>query len=154
MALGGLTWDLLKLGTRKFFLKPFFEALENLRKENEKTYGFRILKMKFQFDDIEIIMGGIEPPKLAAVSLVFNELVKRKNRIEKEIGTLIDTIETPISFNPSIDKKGYSAYNIETRTDNLESYLSLWKIWYMGGHRRCTIYDLKKEKFMESHPNK
>lgn len=154
MALGGLTWDLLKFGTKKFFLKPFFDALENLGKENEKTYGFRILKMKFQFDDIEIVMGGIEPPRLATVSLVFNELVKRRNRIEKEIETSIDTIETPIFFNPSVDKKGYSPYSLETRPDNLESYLELWKIWYMGGHRWCTIYDLNKDEFRESHPNK
>jgi hypothetical protein len=154
MTLGGLAWDLLKFGARKFFLKPLFNALEELWKENEKTHRLRILKMKFQFDDIEIIMGGVEPPRLAAVSLVFDEIVKRRKRIEIEIQTSIDTIETPIFFNPSVDKKGYSPYNLETRPDNLESYLGLWKIWYMGGHRSCTIYDLKKDEFKESHPNK
>ena len=154
VAVGGFAWDLLKLGTRQFFLQPFFAALENLRKANEKTYGFRILKMRLQFDDIEIIMGGLQPPRLAAVALVFNELVKRKNRIEEEIGTSIDKIETPIFHNPLIDKKGYSPYGLETSPDNLDCYLEIWKIWYMGGHRDCTIYDLKKEEFKESYPNK
>ncbi len=149
----GLAWDLLKKGTKKYSFKPFYSALSRLDKANQDSYGLKIQRIKFQFDDIDIILGGIESHRIAVVSKVFNEIAKRKELIEQEIKLPINKIETPIFHNPSIDKKGYSPYLLETYLgQSLDSCLDTWKIWFMD-NRECKIYKLNDKTFLEAYPN-
>jgi hypothetical protein len=149
----GLAWDLLKKGSINYFFKPLFSALNNLEIANQKSYKLRIQSLKFQFDDIDIIFGGIEPHRIEVVSKIFNEISKRKERIEQKIKLPISKIETPIFHNPKFDKKGYSPYILNTSKGlSLESYLDLWKIWFMQ-NRECQIYKLNDETFINAYPN-
>ena len=149
----GIAWDLLKKGTKKYFLKPFYSALDKLEKANQDSYGLRIQRLKFQFDDIEIIFGGIEYHRIAVVSKIFNEISKRRETIEQKIEMPINKIETPIFHNPSIDKKGYSPYLLDNSIrQSLDSYVDMWKIWFMN-NRECQIYKLQDETFFDAYPN-
>lgn len=74
----GLAWDLLKKGTKNYFLKPFYASLTKLKEANKDSYKLRIKRMRFQFDDITIIVGGIEPHRISVISRIFNELSKKK----------------------------------------------------------------------------
>ena len=106
--------------------------------------------MKFQFDDITIIVGGIEPHRISVISKIFNELAKRKNQIEGKNELPINKIETPILYNPSIDKKGYNQYILDTVSgQEIDNYFDNWKIWFMD-NRDCKIYNLKEKTFKEA----
>jgi len=149
----GLTWDLLKKGSTQYFFKPFYSALKNLEKANRKSYKLRIQSLKFQFDDIDIILGGIEPHRIAIISKIFNEINKRKESIEQNITLKISKIETPIFHNPAIDKKGYSPYLLETSCgQSIDSYFKMWKIWF-NRNRDCYVYDLNDLTFSYAYPN-
>lgn len=149
----GLARDLLKKGTKNYFLKPFYASLTKLKEANKDSYKLRIKRMRFQFDDITIIVGGIEPHRISVISRIFNELSKRKEQIEHKIKLPINKIETPIFYNPGIDKKGYSPYLLDTESDQeIDNYLDSWKIWFMDD-RECKIYNLKEKTFKEAYPN-
>jgi hypothetical protein len=149
----GFAWDLLKKGTEKYFLKPFYEALLKLKEVNKETYKLRIIRMKFKFDDVIIVLGGIDPNRISVISIVFNEIAKRKAEIERDVGLPINKIETPIFHNPSIDKKGYSPYLLDTEPKNkIEDYIESWKIWFMDDSE-CKIYNLKENSYKEAYPN-
>jgi hypothetical protein len=150
--IGGLAWDLLKTGTKNYFLKPLFEALKKLEDTNKDSYKLKIEEMKFQFDDIDIVFGGLRVSSIATVGLVFNEIAKRRAKIERQIEMPISKIITPIFHNPSIDKKGYSPYILETHPESIESYIEMWKIGYIG-NREWTIYKLETEEYLEAYPN-
>ncbi len=153
VVVGGLTWDLLKKGTKKYFFKPFFEALKKLEESNRDSFKLKIDSIKFQFDDIEIIIGGIESHRIAVVSLIFNEIAKSKEKMERQIKLPISKIETPILYNPSIDKKGYSPYILLTKHGlPIKDYLRMWKIWFMS-NRRCKILKLAEMEYLEAFPN-
>ena len=152
IVLSGFAWDMLKKGTKNYFLKPLYEALKKLEDTNKKSYKLKIEEMKFQFDDIDIVFGGLRASSIATVGAVFNEITKRRTKIEKHIEIPISKIITPISYNPSIDKKGYSPYFLETYPETIKAYLKMWKIGYMG-NRDWIIYNLKKEEYLEAYPN-
>lgn len=149
----GLAWDLLRKGTKKYFLKPFYDALSKFEEVNKETYKLRIKRIRFQFDDIIIVVGGIEPHRISVISKIFNEISKRKAQIERDIELPINKIETPISHNPSIDKKGYSPYFLDTEPrDEIDDYVELWKIWFLDD-RECKILNLRENTFVEAYPN-
>lgn len=153
VVLYGLVWELLQKGTKKYFLEPFYTAIEKLEKANKNTYRLRIQHLKFQFDDIEIILGGIEYHRISVVSKLFSEISKRKEKIEQKIELPINKIETPVFHNPSIDKKGYSPYLLDDRSQqSIDSYFDMWKIGFMD-NRECHIYKLKDETFVNAYPN-
>lgn len=152
LIVSGMAWDLLKSGTKSYVLKPFVKALENLETANENSFKLRIVKMKLQFDDITVVFGGLQPKKAHVIGLVFDAIIKHQNVIKSHTQTEISTIETPLFYNPSVDKKGYSPYSLETHPANLEDYLREWKVYSMHD-RYCTIYNLKEKSFKEAYPN-
>ena len=150
--ISGFAWDLLKKGTKSYFLKPLYEALKKLEDINKDSGKLKIEEMKFQFDDIDIVFGGLRASSIATVGIVFNEIAKRRAKIERHIEMPISKIITPILYNPSIDKKGYSPYTLETYPESIESYLDMWKVGYIG-NRGWTIYKLNTEEYLEAFPN-
>jgi hypothetical protein len=150
--MGGIAWDLLKKGTKNYLLKPLYEALKKLEETNKDSYKLKIEEMKFKFDDIDIVLGGLRASSIATVGIVFNEIANRRAIIERHIEMPISKIITPIFYNPSIDKKGYSPYILNTYPESMESYLEMWQIGYMG-NRDWTIYKLKTEEYLEAYPN-
>ncbi|MDO6390996.1 hypothetical protein Q4E40_12715 [Pontibacter sp. BT731] len=57
IVLGGAAWDLVKAGSRSFFLRPLVQAFEKLEKQHE-YFDYTSLRLKFQ--DTEIVVYGLK----------------------------------------------------------------------------------------------
>lgn len=128
---GGFAWDIIKVGAKSYVFEPFFNALEKLNKRNEtKWNGLRILKLKFQFDDCEIFVGGLNKNFTSVMSSVFQEIAKKKPEFERRIDQQIIRIELPIE---KFERKGLSErekYTIDTFNEDysIGTFLKLWKL--------------------------
>lgn len=148
---GGIAWDLIKVGAKNYVFTPFFKALENLNTKNEKNWGgLSILKFKFQFDDCEIYVGGLNKNFTSIMSSVFNEISKKKPRFEKEVGQEIIKIELPIEVDEceGIDKR--YKYTIDTFNEDytIKAYLKLWKLTFTTDFP-IMLYDFEKDTLKE-----
>jgi hypothetical protein len=144
-----ITWDIFKYGVKKMFLRPLIDSLKNLEKANKKRFGLRIIKLKLQFDDTSIYIGGVNGNFTSIIGTVFQKLFKLMNRFKSEVDLPLTSIELPLHFDSRIDKPGYSKYIIDTFHDSRDSeyYIRQWKLTYYNG-LDCKIYDFKDDKFM------
>jgi len=109
-----------------------------------------ILKLKFQFDDCEIYVGGLNKKFTSIMSSVFSEIAKKKPRFEKEIGQEVIKIELPIE---KYDREGLSEsqkYTIETFNEDysIKTFLNLWKITFSTDFP-IAIYNFKDDSLTE-----
>lgn len=112
---GGLLWDTIKAGGKKYFLKPLFNALEELNTVNKPFGGLRIQKLKLQFDNCVIIIGGLNKNFTSILSSIFQNVAKMKPKFESDnFNQEVIKIELPIFHNPGIDKRGYSPYLLDS----------------------------------------
>ncbi len=153
LAIDGILWDGIKIVGIKYCLTPLKLALEKLSQRNENAFGLRVIRLKLQFDDITIILGGLNQNFTSIISSTFQILSTKTTHFEENLG-IINQIELPITFNESIDAKGYSPYLLETRPEefSIEYYSNLWKIIYNNGGG-CTIYEFKSNSFKDCYPN-
>ncbi|WP_375559473.1 hypothetical protein ACE193_17280 [Bernardetia sp. OM2101] len=151
---GGFLWDTIKAGGKKYLLKPLFEKLEKLNKDNSVFGGLKVRKLKFQFDNCEIIIGGLNSNFTSVISSVFNEISKKKPKFEDDNGLKVTKIELPIEYKPSIDKKDYSPYFINVFNDDyrIEVFKKMWKLTFETNFL-ILIYDFDKKKYFDAYPN-
>jgi len=149
---GGIAWDLIKSGGKKYVFKPLFQALERLNQENLQNWsGLKVLKLKLQFDDCEIYIGGLNQNFTSVVSSLFNEISKKKPFFEREVGGLeVIRIELPIIHREHLSDDDHKQYVIDTFNDDysIESFKKLWKITYVTDFP-ILIYDFKKDKLFD-----
>lgn len=146
---GGIAWDLIKSGTKKYFLQPLINAIKKLETENKNHWGLNIQTMIFSFDDIEIVIGGINPNRISVVSKVFNEFFKHRIQIVEKIGFPIKQIKTPITYNTSSDGNITGPYYLNTDTElEIDDYLKIWQINYFRGD--WAIYNLQDSMILET----
>ena len=130
---GGLVWDLIKVGSKKYVFEPFFKALEKLNSKNKKNWnGIKVLKLKFQFDDCDIYVGGLNKNFTSVISSVFQEISKKKPLIEKRTGLNIIKIEMPIEKDDreGIEKKYVYQIDVYNEDYSIEAYKKLWKLTF------------------------
>ena len=130
---GGIAWDLIKVGAKNYVLEPFFRALEKLNLKNEyNRRGLSILKLKFQFDDCEIFVGGLNKNFTSVLSSIFQEISKRKPLFEEEVGQEVIKIELPIEVDQRDGIDENYKYLIDTFNEDYtpEAYLKLWKLTF------------------------
>lgn len=151
---GGMLWDIIKIGSKKYILRPLFDSLEKLSKDNSDYGGLRILKLRFQFDNCEILIGGLNRNFTSIVSSVFNEISKMKPKFEKDHEKEVIKIELPLFYNPGIDKRGYSPYILDCFSDdyNLKSFKQMWKLTFENEHP-VLVYDFNKNDYSNAYPN-
>jgi hypothetical protein len=143
-----LTWDLIKVGAKKYLLTPLFSALESLNKANEPNWGgLKILKLKFQFDDCEIHIGGLKKNFSLVISTVFNEVAKKKPRFENEIGNEVIKIELPIICEEQSELTQKEKYKIDVYNDDysIDTFMKLWKITFLTNYP-VMIYNFNKDE--------
>ena len=129
----GMIWDLIKVGTKKYVFTPIFQALERLNTKNEQNWnGLSILKFKFQFDDCEIYVGGLNKNFTSIMSSVFREIAKKKPWFEKQIGQEVIKIELPIEKYDREYLSESQKYMIKTFNEDysIKVFLKLWKITF------------------------
>ncbi len=148
---GGFIWDLIKVGTKKYVFKPLFKALEELNEKNEPVWGrLRILKLKFQFDDCEIFIGGLNKNFISVISTVFNEVSKKKPRFEREVGQGVIMIELPIKMDEreEIDREHKYWIDVFNEDYSIEAFKKLWKITFSTNFP-VMIYDFGKDELFD-----
>lgn len=144
---GGMAWDLIKVGSKNYIFTPFINALEELNTKNEQNWnGLKILKFKFQFDDCEIYVGGLNENFTSIMSNVFNEISKKKPKFERLVGLKVIKIELPVK----IDKREWveesDKYKVDTSNKNhsINAFLKLWKLTFETEFP-VMIYDFKND---------
>jgi len=153
---GKLSWELIKVGGKQYIIQPLINALVSLEAKNAQPhFGLRILRLKVHFDDCQIIIGGLNKNFTSILSSIFQEVAKRKTQFENDNKLSLTKIELPVSFNPKIDKIGYSPYTIETfhETYKIENFIKMWKLHFMDSFE-CKIYDFDKGEYLDAYPNK
>jgi len=145
--LGGITWDLIKNQTKRYVFSPFFKALEKLNEANSNHYnGLNILKLKFQFDDCDIFIGGLNSHFTSVVSTVFQEISNKKTRFEDEIRQKVIRIELPIEFLEHLEEK----FDIDIYNDDysLDVFKNMWRITFETNYP-ILIYNFKTDKLLK-----
>lgn len=146
---GGLAWDLIKVGSKKYVFTPFFNALEKLNIKNEKSWGgINILRLKFQFDDCEIYVGGLNKSFTSVMSSVFREIAINKPKFENEVGQGVVKIELPIEVDEQPSKGNKYLLDIYNEDNSIEAYLKLWKITFTTEFP-VMIYDFETDNLKE-----
>jgi len=147
---GGLAWDVIKIGGKKYIFSPIYNALEKLNKDNSKNWGgLKILKYKLQFDDCEIHVGGVNKNFTSIFSTLFNEIAQRKPEFEKEIGQKVIKIELPIEFIEHLENvnKQFSL-DSHNKDYSIKVFKNLWKVTF-STEFPIMIYSFKDKKLFE-----
>lgn len=148
---GGIAWDIIKSGGKKYIFKPLFEALEKLNQDNQQKWrGLKILKLKLQFDDCEIYIGGLNQNFTTIISTIFSEISKKKPFFEREVGQDVIRIELPIEHLEHLSDNEHKQYVIDTfnKDYSIDTFKNLWKITYSTDFP-ILIYDFKKNKLFD-----
>ena len=148
---GGLLWDIIKVGGKKYILKPLFDSIEKLNKGNSRFGGLKILTLKFQFDNCEIIVGGLRQNFTAVISSVFQEVARMKPKFEEDQnGRTVIKIELPVYQDSRILNKSISTYQLETYYDDfsLSHFKTLWRVTFATEYP-VVIYDFDKKQYIE-----
>ncbi|HMJ68168.1 MAG TPA: hypothetical protein VK508_04710 [Cyclobacteriaceae bacterium] len=146
---GNMLWDVFKYGVKKMFLRPLIAALSALEKANASAAGLRVKKLKFQFDDTYVYVGGINGNFISVIGAIFQKLAGLMSKFKAEVSLPVTSIELPLHYNDSVDAHGHNKYSIDTFHDRVDTefYISQWKVNYMNGHD-CRVYDFKKDEFL------
>lgn len=153
---GGLLWDVIKVAGKRYILKPLTEALEILNQNNSQFGGLRVRRLKFQFDNCQIIIGGLNQNFTSVISFIFSQIAKMKPRFESDNeGQEVIKIELPIDYNPSVDKRGYSPYQVDVFNEDydLKAFKKMWKITFSTNYP-VLVYDFSKNTYFDAYPNK
>jgi len=147
---GGLAWDLIKVGSKKYFFSPLYKALEKLNVNNTQNWGgLKILRYKLQFDDCEIQVGGVNKNFTSIFSTIFQEVAKLKPEFEREIGQEIIKIELPIEYLEHLDNINQRfTIDVDNEDQSIKAFKNLWRITYSTNFPKM-IYSFKEQKQFE-----
>ena len=148
--LGGAVWDIIKISGKKYIFNPLFNSLEKLNKENMASFGgLKVLKFKLQFDDCEILIGGLNSNFTSIISTVVNEVSKKKPEFEREVRQKVIKIELPIDFIEHL-KSPNERFSMNEYNDNysLKVFKKLWKVTF-STEFPVMIYSFKEKKLYE-----
>lgn len=141
IALGGVTWDILKKGTKHFVLNPLIKAFEKLEIDNEY---FDYLYFTIKFQDTDIIVYGTDKLLTGRIGIVMPLLIKHYNHLIKN-GNIPHTIFIPISHDD--EQKKFINYGGGADFDT-EEYQKYWGIFYDSMGYERDVYDLENSKML------
>lgn len=142
---GGMMWDGVKLGTRKFVIEPIIKAFEKLEEQNEYLDYTPVMTMTF--DDIQLKFYGIDKGFFTGVSDVFKVLFKQYQEIidlsEKELFI----IHIPAFLNG--EKKDREVYLVDPHIEpEREDFTNFWALSYHVDHER-DVLDVKNMNLLD-----
>lgn len=143
VVVGGLTWDLIKLGIKKISLKPLIQSIEKLLIKNETSICFE--NLIFEFDDITIKIIGINNNFLSNLSRVFNSLYKEIPYLQSQGLTDISRIVLPIYKFEGNNEIKFSYGQIDDFYNETDYN---WEIFSGFGCQKF-IYNLKDKSILE-----
>ena len=133
---GGLLWDLVSIGSRKFFIRPLTNALKKLQEENEHLDYWPVLTITF--DDVQLKFYGFNANFLAAVSHAFNVIFKNYEKILNLSDKELFAIHIPAYLNTEvIDRVVYVVDSHCEPTDT--DFTGYWALSYNVDHDRDVL---------------
>jgi len=142
--LGGLAWDLIKIGSKKYFLKPLFNAINELVKDNKENTLIDLKRIEIEFNDVTIRILGIKTKHTSKLSTIFQQIVKSYPKIEnKELGKLSDIVLPMIEVN--------NKFKLVDEFDDLptaKDYIKYWLLEFQLGLDRY-VYDVKRDEILK-----
>ena len=139
---GGLVWDLVKIGTKKFILRPLFDALAKLEVENE---NLDFSSLAVEYDDATIYFHGIQRGFISSVGFVFNEIHANHQNLFNDKSKEIYEIHIPV-----VDYEGRGHFvrgDIEYECD-FKMYSSYWGFSYNYGFE-TNVWDVQNKIFLD-----
>jgi hypothetical protein len=144
IAVGGLAWDLIKAGTRKFMLEPLVDAFAGLEGQSEGAIDFSSTVMRFQ--DTDIFLYGMEDVFTVVIPRIFPLIVKNYDAICGSEGSP-EAIIIPLQFDEEagryIDEGFGNSYAIE-------DYTRFWGVSYdiFGEERK--VFDVGASVYLDA----
>lgn len=145
IVIGGLAWDLIKLGAKKINLKPLLQSIEKLLDQNIGTISFE--NVLLEFDDITIKIIGVNECFISNLSRIFDALYKEIPYLQSKGLKNISRIVIPVTKSEENNEVRYS-YGLDDLSTNEQDFLTNWEIFAGFGCQRF-IYNLKDRSIIE-----
>jgi hypothetical protein len=136
---GGLVWDGVKIGTRKFLFKPIIEAFKKLEEKNEYLDYTPILRMNF--DDVQLKFYGVDRNFFVGMSQVFNVLLKHYEKISNLCEHDLYEIHIPALLDKEDKEREVYIVSPYMEQENPD-FTKFWGMSYMFDHHR-DVLDVK-----------
>ncbi len=141
--LAGAAYDLAKIGTKLFALRPFLLAYRKLKSLNPQELG--ICELNFMFNDAEVTVSAVTPIE-NQLDRIFQTLASKSEELKSDTGEFPYSILIPVFKNP--DSKYCQFRSLldvdETISDiSAESYFEYWGLWYDQG-TSMKVFDVKQ----------
>lgn len=156
--IGGAAWDLVKIGTRNFLVRPFIEQYKNFRLT---VFSQEIRDIVFTFSDTKLhiysVIDNEVEVSFSIISQVFQELAKYYNQLDNVPTNKLTDIHIPIFHD--ITSKSQEIYRQKLSVDeplsveidenifDRSAYFKLWGLSYFNYERK--IFDLQKQALMK-----
>ena len=151
---GGLAWDLIKIGSKKFFIQPFIDEYKKFRLT---PYSQEIRDIAFTFSDTKLRIlsarkDGVEV-SFGIISRIFQKLAANYSKLDIDKHNKLTEITIPI-FADSITADGL-VYREKLEYDepllyeenldifNNEAYLKYWGLTFNNYNRKVFNVDSK-----------
>jgi hypothetical protein len=148
---GGVAFDLLKLGTKAFVLRPFIAAYEKLKKKN-KEGDVDIHELKFIFQDAEVIVSKICTGSIYdSLGSIFRAISENYEFLKNRDGEFPYTIQIPVFEDP---EKTLCRFRVLLDVDETighvtsANYQDYWGIYY-DFERASRVFDVKRKLLID-----
>jgi hypothetical protein len=148
---GGLAYDLVKMGTKKYFLKPLLEAYKRFKERNDDS--LIICELRFLFQDTVVIVKSLENLDLyPALPKVFDKLTEKYKYLVTLNNEKPAEISIPVIFDKDLKNKKYrEPFTQEEDFDGnykLEDYYKYWGTRYVFSYKQI-VFDVMNEKYLD-----
>lgn len=140
----GLIFDLVTRGKDSFILKPLFDAFKAMESKNP---SWDYTKVKFLFDDTEVVIYGMSNLFTSKLGLVLNLIAKYYNfLIDKDLGAPYQILIPIVKDVDSENNEFYANYGGGSEFE-IDDYQKYWGLVYQLGFE-AKIFDLKEKKIL------
>lgn len=120
----GLAWDLLKIGTEQFFIKPFITFIEYFLKSNK---SFEYTGTNLQFNDININIIGRPNDLHKTLGKIIEFIVQRQDILFNSSNLELYEITIPL-IKDAENNRFFTPYN----NNDFDNYFYYWGLKYKG----------------------
>lgn len=143
----GIVWDMVKMGGKKFFLRPLINAFDKLIEQNKDNAIINLRRIEVEFNDVTIRILGIRSLQTSKLSTIFQAIVKAYPKIQElGLGNLSDIV-LPVIESQS-EYKNYELVDEYTDLPTADDYIKFWLIEFNHG-LDMYYYDVQNNQIVE-----
>lgn len=148
----GIAFDILKMGTKSFFLRPLLDAYKKIRDKN-KDHDVDIEELRFFFQDSELIITNLTGDSIYNnLGAIFKSLSENADHLVGRNGERPYTIQIPVFEDPDQQLCRFRVLlNVDETISSISdsNYFDYWGLQYdYEGTSR--VYDVKRKHLIDS----